>query len=173
MTRLVLPDERYAESYRAFLRELDGEQISFSLSYPAGDFSALVLRLKGLSDGEGLPAGWVPISVFWQILGHEAVGVANVRHGLSDELRIYGGHIGYTIRPSRRRQGLGTSILRLALNEASQLGIQDVLVTCDKENTASARIIIGNGGVLDSESFVESQEAIIQRYWVAAATSAA
>ena len=172
MTRLVLPDERYAESYRAFLRELNGEQISFSLSYPADDFPALVSRLKGLSNGEGLPAGWVPISVFWQILGHEVVGVANVRHGLSDELRVFGGHIGYTIRPSRRRQGLGTSILRLALNEAFQLGIQDVLVTCGKDNVASARVIIGNGGVLDSESFVERQEAIIQRYWVPATPAA-
>ena len=172
MTRLVLPNERFAESYRAFLRELDGEKISFSLSYPADDFSAMVLKLRSLAEGQGLPAGWVPISVFWQVLGDEVVGVANVRHSLSDELRVFGGHIGYTIRPSRRRQGLGTSLLGLALREAPQLGIQNVLVTCGKDNIASAKIIVSNGGEFDSESYVDSQKAIIQRYWVTVTSDA-
>lgn len=81
-------------------------------------------------------------------------------------LSRYGGHIGFGVRPSARRRGHATEILRRTLIEAGKLGIADVLVTCDKDNLASARTILRNGGVLDSEEYMEAHAAVVQRYWI-------
>jgi predicted acetyltransferase len=83
---------------------------------------------------------------------------------LTENLRIEGGHIGYGIRPSARNQGCGTKILELALEKVREMGIKQVLVTCDKDNVHSARVIQKNGGKLDSE--IEKDNKIIQRYWI-------
>lgn len=55
-------------------------------------------------------------------------------------------------------------LLSLALEQAKTLGIRNVLVTCDKDNIASAKTIISNGGVLESEVIIEGIQ--IQRYWI-------
>ncbi|MNI93716.1 hypothetical protein D3C76_1732890 [compost metagenome] len=55
-------------------------------------------------------------------------------------------------------------MLRLALLEAKKLGINKALVTCDKENIGSAKTIINNDGILDSEEIINDIE--IQRYWI-------
>ena len=52
----------------------------------------------------------------------------------------------------------------LALQECQKLGIKKVLMCCDKENTASARTIIKNGGILENE--VLDNGVWIQRYWI-------
>jgi predicted acetyltransferase len=44
------------------------------------------------------------------------------------------------------------------------LGIDPVLVTCDKSNLGSARTIQKNGGVLENE--VGDGKEIVQRYWI-------
>ena len=112
--------------------------------------------------------GRVPDSVFF-LLDNDRdrlLGAVNIRHYLSDALLKEGGHIGDGIRPSERRRGYGTEIVRLALIECRKLGITKVLMTCDKDNVASAKTIIKNGGVLENE-FVNSEGNIEQRYWIA------
>jgi predicted acetyltransferase len=79
----------------------------------------------------------------------------------------HGGHIGYEIRPSQRRRGYGTEILRLTLEKAREWGLRKVLVTSDATNRASRRIIEANGGVFESEVEVESGAKKERRYWVA------
>ena len=88
------------------------------------------------------------------VCGNEIVGVSNIRHELTDPLMNFGGPIGYCIRPSVRRRRYATEILRLSLIEARTLGIRDVRVTCDRENIASAKTIVKNGGVLDEEVYM-------------------
>lgn len=56
-------------------------------------------------------------------------------------------------------------MIRLALIECKKLGIDKVLMTCDKENIASAKSIIKNGGILENE-FVNSDGKVEQRYWI-------
>ena len=93
------------------------------------------------------------------------LGAVNIRHYLNDELLQSGGHIGDGIRPSERRKGYGTKMVGLALLECKKLGIKKVLMTCDKDNIASAGTIIKNGGVLENEFLNEDGE-IEQRYWI-------
>ena len=93
------------------------------------------------------------------------VGAGNIRHDLNDYLLKYGGHIGDGIRPSERRKGYATEMIRLALEECRKLGLTRVLMTCDKNNIGSAKSIIRNGGILENEVLEEGS--IKQRYWIA------
>jgi len=95
----------------------------------------------------------------------EIIGATNIRHTLNDRLRHDGGHIGYSVRPSQRRKGYATKILALALEKCYDLGIREVLVTCNKDNIGSAKTIVNNGGVLDSE-FLDENGDMAQRYWI-------
>lgn len=109
----------------------------------------------------------VPDSVFF-LLDNDRdrlLGAVNIRHYLNDELLREGGHIGDGIRPSERRRGYATEMIRLALIECKKLGIDRVLMTCDKDNIGSAKSIVKNGGVLENE-FVNSDGEIEQRYWI-------
>lgn len=92
------------------------------------------------------------------------VGAVNIRHYLNDSLKITGGHIGDGIRPSERRKGYATAMINLALDECKNLGIDRVLMTCDKDNVGSAKSIMNNGGVLQNEVFEDG--VLEQRYWI-------
>lgn len=96
------------------------------------------------------------------------VGIIDCRSVLTDFLLQYGGHIGYCIRPSERRKGYAKEQLRLALEKYRAAGEERVLLTCDPD-TASERVILANGGVLENE--VEdkvglSKTGTIRRYWI-------
>ncbi len=92
------------------------------------------------------------------------VGAVNIRHYLTEEMLLNGGHIGDGIRPSERRKGYATAMIGLALQEAKKLGIHRVLMVCDKNNIASAKSIMNNGGVLENEVVVNGITE--QRYWI-------
>jgi len=109
----------------------------------------------------------VPDSVFF-LLDEERdrlLGAVNIRHYLNDSLLREGGHIGDGIRPTERRKGYATEMIRLALDECRKLGIRRVLMTCDRDNIGSARSIVKNGGVLENE-IVNSEGVVEQRYWI-------
>ena len=92
------------------------------------------------------------------------VGAVNIRHYLNENLLKTGGHIGDGVRPSERGKGIATEMISLALKKCKRLGIDRVLMTCDKDNIASARTIQKNGGVLENE--VDNEGETVQRYWI-------
>ena len=92
------------------------------------------------------------------------VGAVTIRHYLTEKLKYNGGHIGDGIRPSERRKGYATAMIGLALIEAKKLGIDKVLMCCDKRNIASAKSIMNNGGVLENEVLID--DVVKQRYWI-------
>lgn len=95
---------------------------------------------------------------------NRVLGLVDIRHRLNDFLLKRGGHIGYSIRVSERGRGYGSRILALALDECRKLRIDRVLVTCDRDNIGSAKIIQKNGGILENE--VDIQGILQQRYWI-------
>ena len=88
----------------------------------------------------------------------------NIRHYLNEALLLKGGHIGDGVRPSERRKGVATKMIGLALQECKRLGINKVLMVCDKDNVGSSKSILNNGGVLENEVVVDGVTE--QRYWI-------
>ncbi len=172
---LVSPSPSLRESYRELVEEFakfGDKLVPFTLSFPNEDFSAFLQKLEDCSNGIGLPDGFVAHSTYWLVRDdNEVVGVSNIRHTLTDALRLEGGNIGYGIRPTARRRGHAKAILQMSLKRAADLGISRALVTCAKSNVASVKTILYNGGVLDSEEFLQDREEIVQRHWVATGAS--
>ena len=132
----------------------------------ADDFEDSVRRAKEQVRGIDLPEGWVPASTYWLVRDEILIGTCNLRHELNDFLENYGGHIGYSVRPSQRNKGYGTQMLRFALEKARGFGIEQVLVTCDDSNIASARTIEKKGGKLADKVKTEYAEYLVRRYWI-------
>ncbi|MCC7408536.1 MAG: GNAT family N-acetyltransferase [Phycisphaeraceae bacterium] len=131
------------------------------------DYEACVRRLLSWRTGQGSPPDGVPTSVFLLMRGCRILGECSLRHRLTDALRDDGGHISYAVRPTERGKGYGTYILSRVLEQARLLGLRDVLLTCDRTNTASVRVIQKNGGVLTSEGISRPRGRVILRYQIA------
>jgi predicted acetyltransferase len=172
---LIHPSAHLRDSYRALIAEFvaNGDAlVPFTLAFENADFDAFMSKLGDCAVGVGVPEGFVAHSTFWLVRdGKEVVGVSNIRHALTPALLREGGSIGYGIRPAVRRQGLGPAILRLSLLRAAALGLTRVLVTCGKQNVASAGVIVRNGGVLESEEYLADRGEVVQRYWISLASS--
>jgi predicted acetyltransferase len=126
-----------------------------------GGFAEYVasVRAEALPDTPR-PPGIVASTDLWWIRGDAYLGRVSIRHALTDRLRDSGGHIGYDVVPSERRQGHATAILAAALRVAAGLGIDSALLTCVPGNIASRRVIERCGGVLDS-----GDERVL-RFWI-------
>ena len=166
--RLVRPSVRYRDSVLAAVREFqaEGGYSAYSLARLTSDFAAFVQHLLDDEDRSRLPPHLVPQTTYWLVAGDEFVGRASLRHELNDQLRLIGGHIGYEIRPTRRRRGYGTAILGLVLPEARRRGLARVLITCDADNIASRRIIEHHGGVPEAPYDPPDGSVTVLRFWI-------
>jgi predicted acetyltransferase len=102
----------------------------------------------------------VPSTTYWWVEGSDYLGRVSIRHRLTPRLLEIGGHIGYDVRPTARRRGHATAMLRAVLPHANDLGIDPALITCDTDNVASRKVIEANGGVFEDERSGKL------RYWV-------
>lgn len=123
-------------------------------------------KLAMYENKETLPEGRVLSTQYITVRkkDNKVVGLINARWYLNDFLKIHGGHIGDSIRPLERNKGYATEQIRLLLEEFRKRGEKKVLITCKKQNIASARTIEKNGGVLENE--VEFEGDIYKRYWI-------
>lgn len=131
------------------------------------DFEAYLKDINDLSSGIGLPKGYVPSTEWWLInTNNDILGTVRLRHRLGERNYQEGGHIGYDIAPSYRRQGYGKAILQITLNKARELGLKRVLITCDFDNIGSKKIIEYNGGILENSIISKVTGKEILRYWI-------
>ncbi|MEC3884906.1 GNAT family N-acetyltransferase [Halobacillus sp. HZG1] len=169
LLKLVEPAIELEESYLCFYKEWkdSGEaMIPWVIAKDPSDFPAMVENLHKEAKGIDLPEGFVPGSTYWLVdQVNRVIGAVNIRHALTEPLRNAGGHIGYGIRPSERRKGYATELLRLSLLKSKELGITNTLVVCDEINTGSMKTILNNGGQED-EDFIEEDGNVVKRYWI-------
>ncbi len=121
--------------------------------------------VSGWERGEGLEGGQVACTTRFLEVEGELTGVVNVRHELTACLRFVGGHVGYAVRPSARRRGHGTALLRGGLDVCARLGIERALVTCDATNDGSIAVIRRHGGrAFEREARAGKPDVL--RFWV-------
>ncbi|NLM72452.1 MAG: GNAT family N-acetyltransferase [Clostridiaceae bacterium] len=167
--KLVLPTKEHETQVMDYKREfeMNGDSMDGTAGLQnAPNFDEWLKALEDNSREETVRPGLVPASTFLAIreIDNRLVGMVDIRHRLNDHLFRIGGHIGYSVRKSERRKGYAKEMLRLALEYCRSLNIQKVLVTCNKNNIASAKTIIANGGELENE--IPNGEKIVQRYWI-------
>lgn len=119
---------------------------------PFEDFPEHLKKNIDMSKGIGLRPEYVPQTMYWLWVNDKPVGIGKFRHYLNDNLKEYGGHIGYCIRPSQRGKRYGNIILKEILKKAKNIGLREVLLTCYEDNIPSRRVIENNNGVLESIS---------------------
>jgi predicted acetyltransferase len=150
--KLVIPSRKYIASYMKLLDDLRKETEDVSKTseklHVIEDYPAYFKKLKDNSKGINLKKGRVPSTLYWALVGNSVVGHLDVRHKLNKRLRIIGGNIGYSVKPAERKKGYGTEMLRQGLKKAKLIGIKKALITCDKVNIGSKKVIEANGGKL-------------------------
>ncbi len=155
--QLRKPNIQYEKSFRDAFAEMDSESDRHPWIYLGEEayadyfkdpFSDHVQRL--IECETKAPEHFVCVTTYWAIEGDEVVGRIAIRHELNDLLSRQGGHIGYIVRPSRRGNGIATSMLKqiLATDRAKNIG--DLLVTCSVGNVASEKTTLKNGGQLEN-----------------------
>lgn len=166
--RLAKPDVKFKDSYLEAFEESRDESGIVRLEGPkAGQTFEQFVKIKlDQAKGKNLPKDFVPATELWLADKGEFIGRISIRHTLNENLRRLGGHIGYWIRPIKRKMGYGRQILKLALIEAGKLGITKILVTCDETNTSSCKIIEANGGVLENTVENGKGNPSKRRYWI-------
>ncbi len=124
--------------------------------------------LKANFDEETVMDGYVPASTYMVLSeegdNKEIIGMLDIRHRLNEHLEKFSGHVSYSIAKEFRNQGYATEMLRQALDICQVYGIDDVLVTCDKQNPAGIKTIEKNNGKFEDE--IDRGDKIINRYWI-------
>jgi len=113
------------------------------------------------------PKGYVPSSLYLAIreVDDTLVGIIDIRHHIDHPiLSQWGGHIGYSVIHNQRQKGYAKEMLRLALIKCQELGIDQVLITCDQNNIASKKTIVANGGIFEKTILVDGKTS--ERYWI-------
>lgn len=132
------------------------------------DYNEWLKKVEKDLDLPNIPEDRVPASTYFFLRRSDdrIMGMINIRHKLNEFLYNEGGHIGYSIRPTERKKGYGTLLLKLGLEKCKELNLNKVLITCDKSNTGSAKVIQNNKGILENEVYSNTFSEIIQRYWI-------
>lgn len=137
------------------LKEIDSVENSFTNPVRNMNYEQYCMWLKqqeAWSRDEGVPEGYVGQTIFWLYVQEKPIGIGKIRHSLTDNSKKIGGNIGYAISKKYRGKGYGNVILKLLLNEAKKMNIRYILLTVDKYNYASKKVIEKNGGKLEKEN---------------------
>lgn len=165
---LARPDPSYKEEYMTMIQEwtaYGGRLNPCALFNQENSYEAWLAGIEKRRNEETCPPGFVPSNLYFLTNSRNRIlGAIDIRVRLNEHLLRTGGHIGYGIRPCERRKGYAAVMLALALQKCRTMGLQKVLVTCDKENPGSAKTIRKNGGVLENE--IMDDGAVVQRYWI-------
>lgn len=96
---------------------------------------------------------------------NKIIGSIQIRWNLTEEMKRFGGNIGYGIRPTERKKGYNKINLYLGLVEAQKLGLIEVLLSCEIDNIGSIKTMQALGGKL-KETEIDPYDNILTSVYV-------
>ena len=164
--RLRLPREDDKAVFEISRQEFTGGSIPFAFGYDeTTDFHEYLNILENYRQGINLPEGHVPALFMVAEVSGIVVGRIILRLRLNRALSLYGGHIGYAVRPNFRERGYGKEMLLESRRIAKKLGIKRLLICTPPSNEASRRVILACGGEFECE--VQYDDGLVRhRYWI-------
>ena len=170
--KFVFPCESYKQKAIEFIQEFYDHSSRINGTggldryFKDRTYSDWILKIVKDIDIANIPEDRVPGFTYFYVREEDdkIIGMINIRLALNDFLKTEGGHIGYSIRPTERRKGYGTRMLKEALRFCRTIGMNNFILICDKSNIASSSVLRNCGGILDDEFYSDFFHDVIQRY---------
>ena len=163
MITLKRPIKEYEAEALAFKQEfIDNGEQTINGSELLDQMDSYDDWLKAVSDNtspETVNPSWVVTDTYFAFdENNRLVGVIDFRHELNDFLKDFG-NSGYSVRPSDRRKGYATEMLRLIIGRASEMGLKQLQLSVERTNEPSVKTILKNGGKYERSFTFEGEEA--------------
>ena len=163
MIKLVRPTLEHQAEALSFKQEfLENGETTINGSELLDHMDSYEEWLKSVTDNtdpETVNPSWVVTDTFFAVdEAGRIVGIIDLRHELNDFLKDFG-NCGYSVRPSERRKGYATEMLRLLLKHAGEIGMERLQLSVERTNAPSVRTIVKNGGKYERSFVFEGEEA--------------
>jgi len=168
---LVKPSQKYSSQIASYRQEFldSGDSMDGTGNLRrASDPSDFIANSEACENPETLPEGLVTATQYLFIRKNDdrLIGMIQIRHYFNEYLEKFGGHIGYSVRPTERRKGCAKKMLEMTLPLCKELGLDKILITCLADNTASEKTIIANGGIYENTVHEPNANVDLKRYWI-------
>lgn len=163
MISLKRPKKEYEKEALAFKQDFfDNGETTINGSELFDQMDSYDEWLKAVTDNtsaDTVNPSWVVTDTYFAFDENERiVGIIDFRHELKDFLKDFG-NTGYSVRPSERRKGYATEMLKLVIRRAHEMGMSRFQLSAERTNEASIKTIINNGGKYERSFSFEGEEA--------------
>jgi len=155
--QLIPPDMTFKSQYKEMMDEwfaYGGRLNPGALQSNGSSYETWLRWIDEDAHEDTCPPGSVPQTMYFAVRDDgKLIGAVTVRHRLNDKTNNSsgGGHVGFGVRPSERRRGYASEILRLALKKLAERGVDKVTINCASDNIGSEKTILANGAVFQDE----------------------
>ncbi|MEI6406365.1 MAG: GNAT family N-acetyltransferase [Actinomycetes bacterium] len=149
-------------------RNAEVQMPNFLLHFRRDDpWQSFLDTIEKFKAGIDLPAPWLRSDFLAAEVDGQLVGRVSIRWEMNDFIEREWGHVGYEVLPQFRNNGYATSMLMQSVSLLRGEGILYPIVTVDRGNDASIRVIEKCGGVLEETIYVDREGTeVFYRYLV-------
>lgn len=173
MTEIVLElptidHKQRANDFKEEFFKVGEKIINGSALFDQMEYKDWLINTTNNRSPETVSKDWVAATTFFALRKSDdkIIGMIDIRHNLNNKfLADYGGHIGYSVRPSERRKGYATKMLEMALFYSKNLNLKSVMLGCFSDNMGSIKTITNCGGKLtESKPYINGDQMNV--YWI-------